>query len=200
VTQRVVAVRHGQTEWSAAGRHTGRTDIPLTDAGRHQAALVASRLAGVPFALVLTSPLGRARETSRLAGLGDRAVVDPDLAEWDYGEYDGRTTADILRERPGWSLWSDGCLGGEAAADVAVRADRVVERCRAAGGDVVLFSHGHLLRVLGSRWVGAEPTFGAALGLSTAAVSVLGYERDTPVLDRWNDTSHLESSLALPEA
>jgi len=195
---RVVTVRHGETEWSADGRHTGHTDIPLDDTGRHQAALVGRRLEATAFALVLTSPLQRARDTCRLAGLGDRAEVDPDLLEWDYGEYDGRTTEDIRRERPGWWLWRDGCPGGEQAADVGSRADRVVDRCRQAGGDVALFAHGHVLRVLGARWVGTEPTFGSVLLLSTAALSVLGYERDVPVLVRWNDTAHLEPSLALP--
>lgn len=193
----VTAVRHGQTSWSQSGRHTGWTDIPLDETGRHQAALAGSRLVGHDFALVLTSTLGRARETCRLAGLGSSAQEDPDLREWDYGDYDGRTSREISRERPDWSLWTDGCPNGEDATAVAARADRVIARCRDAGGPVALFAHGHLLRVLASRWVGAMPGLGAHLGLSTAAVSVLGWERETPVLTRWNDTSHLAPFAAL---
>ena len=198
-TQRydVTAVRHGQTSWSHSGRHTGWTDIPLDETGRHQAALAGSRLVGHEFVLVLASTLGRARETCRLAGLGATAVEDPDLREWDYGDYDGRTSREIARQRPDWSLWTDGCPNGEDAAAVAARADRVIARCRRAGGPVALFAHGHLLRVLAARWVGAAPDLGAHLGLSTAAVSVLGWERETPVLTRWNDTSHLDPSAAL---
>ena len=195
---RVLTVRHGETAWSASGRHTGRTDIPLTEAGRHQAALAGARLVEATFALVLTSPLERARETCALAGLGDAAVVDDDLQEWDYGAYEGLTTDEIRRQRPGWYLWRDGCPGGEQAVDVGRRADRVIARCRAAGGDVAVFAHGHLLRVLGARWTGAGATFGASLLLSTAAVCVLDYERETAVLARWNDTGHLEPSLVLP--
>ena len=193
----VVAVRHGETEWSASGRHTGRTDVPLTDNGRHQAALVNARLVGVEWALVLTSPLQRAVETCRLAGLGAQAQPDPDLEEWDYGAYEGLTTADIHAERPDWWLFADGCPGGEQPADVGARVDRVLERCRQAGGDVALFAHGHVLRVLGARWAGAPPRFGGSLLLATASVSVLGWEREVPALSRWNDTAHLDPTLAL---
>ncbi len=190
--RRAVLVRHGETEWSRSGRHTGRTDVPLTEAGRHQAALVATRLVGADWSLVLTSPRWRAVETCRLAGLGTRAAVDDDLAEWDYGDYEGRTTADIRAERPGWWMWRDGCPAGEDAAAVAARVDRVLERIRGARGDVAVFAHGHLLRVMGARWVGADPAWGAALLLSTASISVLGWEHEAPVLAGWNDTAHLD--------
>ncbi len=192
---RIVLVRHGETEWSRSGRHTGRTDVPLTDAGRHQAALLASRLVGGEWALVLTSPRWRAVETCRLAGLGARAEVDDDLQEWDYGVYEGRTTADIRAERLGWSMWRDGCPGGEDAAAVARRVGRVLERVGETAGDVAVFAHGHVLRVLGARWVGTDPAWGAALLLSTASLSVLGWEHDVPVLTRWNDTAHLDPTL-----
>ena len=179
-------VRHGQTEWSASGRHTGRTDIPLDENGREQARELAATLAALPIALVLTSPLQRARETCALAGLGDRAVVDDDLQEWDYGDYDGLTTDEIREARPGWSLWRDGCPGGESAAEVGARADRVVARVRDAGGDTIVFAHGHLLRVLAVRWIGLGPEAGALLALTTATVSLLGWEREQAVVRRWN--------------
>ena len=199
-THEVVAVRHGETAWSKSGRHTGWSDIALTAEGRHQAALAGCRLGGQRFALVLTSPLVRAVDTCRLAGLSAGAEHEPDLREWDYGEYDGKTRAEITHERPDWRLWTDGCPGGETVAQVAARADRVIERCRTAGGPVALFAHGHLLRVLAARWVGADPVLGAALDLSTAAVSVLGWERATPVVERWNDTGHLEGGGAMRAA
>jgi broad specificity phosphatase PhoE len=182
-------VRHGSTEWSTTGRHTGLTDVPLTSEGELAAAALGPVLAGHEFALVLSSPLQRARRTAELAG--ESPQIDDDLLEWDYGQYEGRTTPEIRQERPGWSLWTDGVLGGETADDVAARADRVIARVRAAGGDCVVFAHGHLLRVLGARWIGSAPTGGQHLLLSTAAVCVLGYERETPALARWNDTSHL---------
>jgi broad specificity phosphatase PhoE len=194
VVDRVVLVRHGETDWSRTGRHTGRTDVPLTSEGRRQAALTGSRLRHRVWSLVLTSPLSRASETCRLAGFGDRSELDPDLLEWDYGEYEGLTTAAIRAVRPTWRLWTDGCPGGEQAADVAARADRVIARCRAASGDVAVFAHAHLLRVLGARWVDADPTFGANLALSTGSISFLGWERDTAVISGWNDTSHLGSA------
>jgi probable phosphoglycerate mutase len=181
-------VRHGETEWSAAGRHTGRTDIALDDAGRERAKALRATLAGHSFALVLTSPLIRARETCTLAGFGDRAVADDDLQEWDYGDYEGLTTAQIRDRRPDWSLWRDGCPGGESAADVAGRVDRVITRSRDVDGDVLAFSHGHLLRVLAARWVDLPPEDGALLALETAAVSVLGWEREQAVVRRWNWT------------
>ena len=183
----VVVIRHGETEWSRTGRHTGRTDIPLTDDGRRQAKLLGKRLAGHEFALVLCSPLSRARETCELAGFGDRAELTDDLLEWDYGDYEGRRTDDIRKERPGWTLWIDGCPHGERIEDVAARAERVIDQAQNARGDVAVFAHGHVLRVLAARWAGLLPTAGAALLLSPATYSVLGWERDTPVLARWNE-------------
>ncbi len=181
-------VRHGTTEWSRDGRHTGRTDVPLLPEGQAQAEAVGERLAaGVPHpALVLTSPLARAAATCRLAGLGDRAEPCEDLLEWDYGDYEGRTTAEIRAERPGWTLWTDGVPGGESAADVGRRADEVIRRARAVDGDVVCFSHGHLLRVLAARWVGLPPVGGRLLGLAVGSLSVLGWEREVPVVARWS--------------
>jgi broad specificity phosphatase PhoE len=183
-------VRHGTTEWSVNGRHTGLTDIPLTVDGEQAARAVKPVLAGHGFALQLTSPLLRARHTAELAGFAPE--VDPDLSEWNYGDYEGRTTVDIRAERPGWTIWDDGTPGGETAQEVAARADRVIARARAAAGDTLLFAHGHLLRILGARWIEEPPTAGAHLLLSTAAICVLGWERQTPALARWNDTSHLE--------
>ena len=182
-------VRHGETEWSASGKHTGRTDIPLNDTGRAAARAAARLLDGHHFSLVLTSPLQRARETCELAGLGDVAVDDADLVEWDYGDYDGVTTAEIRETRPGWVLWRDGCPNGETADEVGLRADRVITRAREADGDVVAFAHGHLLRVLAACWIGLPPTDGALLALDTATVSVLGYEREQAVVRRWNVTA-----------
>jgi probable phosphoglycerate mutase len=180
-------VRHGETEWSLSGAHTGRTDIPLTAAGREKAAAVGRYLAGRKFAGVLVSPLQRARETCRLAGY-ENARIDPDLSEWDYGDYEGRTTSQIQVERPGWTLWGDGVPNGETAAQVAARADRVIAGAlRIEGeGDVALFAHGHILRVLTARWLGLPPEDGRLFALGTAAVSTLGYERETRVITRWN--------------
>jgi probable phosphoglycerate mutase len=183
-----VLVRHAETEWSLDGRHTGRSDIPLTDRGRGIASTLPERLGDRLFELVLVSPSTRALETCELAGLGERAQLRADLLEWDYGVYEGLTTVEIHAERPDWMLWRDGCPGGESAADVGARADRVIEELRACGGDAAVFSHGHMLRVLGSRWVGLGPDSGARLGLFTAALCVLGHERQTPILLRWNDT------------
>ena len=183
---RIHLVRHGATEWSVSGQHTGRTDISLSDAGRQQAGRLRSRLARERFALVLVSPLARARETARITGFGDVAEVDPDLAEWDYGAYDGLTAVEIRRERPGWTPWQGGFLGGETVEEVAARADRVVARVRAVDGDVALFAHGHILRVLGACWMGLAPIYGRNLGLHTATISVLGYERETRVIEVWN--------------
>jgi broad specificity phosphatase PhoE len=184
----IVLVRHAETEWSRDGRHTGRTDIPLTDGGRARAAALAERLGSRRFALVLVSPLTRARETCDLCGLGAHAQERAGLMEWDYGNYDGLTTPQILATAPGWDLWRDGCPGGENAAQVGARADRVIAELAGIDGDVAVFSHGHMLRVFGARWVALDPAHGARLGLSTAAICVLGYERDTAVLARWNDT------------
>jgi probable phosphoglycerate mutase len=181
-------VRHAQTEWSELGKHTGRTDIPLTEAGRAKARELRARLGGHRFALVLTSPLSRARETAELAGYGDQAEPRDELMEWDYGEYEGLTTAEIRERRPGWSLWQDGCPGGETADDVARRVDRVIAEALRADGDVALFAHGHVLRVLGARWLEQPPQLGARLVLGTAAISVLGAEREVRALRTWNMT------------
>jgi probable phosphoglycerate mutase len=182
-------VRHGATAWSRSGQHTGRTDVALLDDGRAEARSLAPVLAGHEFSLVLTSPLSRARETCALAGLGDRAEVMNDLIEWDYGEYEGLTTDEIRLGRPGWSLWVDGVPGGETVGEVGRRVDRVIETARAAGGDVICFAHGHVLRVLAARWVGLPPVGGRLLALEAAALSVLGWEREVPVLARWNEPS-----------
>jgi probable phosphoglycerate mutase len=182
----VVVVRHGPTEWSAEGRHTGRTDVPLSDDGRREALRLAPALADRAFALVLTSPLQRARATCELAGFGAVAEVDEDLREWDYGEYEGRSTAAIRVERPGWSLWTDGVPGGEDITAVGRRADRVIARLRAANGDALVFAHGHVLRVLAARWVGLPPTDGMRLALEPARLSTLGYEREVAVISEWN--------------
>ena len=185
----VVLVRHGQTEWSLSGQHTGTTDMPLTDEGRRHAEALGGRLSAWSFARVLTSPLARAVDTCRLAGLGDDAAVTDDLREWDYGEYEGRRTVDIREERPGWGIWKDGAPGGETVDQVGSRADRVIDAARSAGGDVALFAHGHVLRVIGARWIGLPPDHGALLSLSTASISVLGWERETAVIERWNETA-----------
>ena len=183
--------RHGETEWSRSGRHTGRTDVPLTTAGEAAARALADRLRGTAFARVLSSPLERARRTCALAGFAGAAEIDPDLAEWDYGLYEGRTTADIRVGRPDWDLFRDGAPGGETPDDVADRADRVVGRVRAAGGTVLLFSSGHFLRVLAARWCGLGVTLARHLLLDTGAVSVLGYahnQPDEPAVVAWNQT------------
>lgn len=188
-TAKLVVVRHGETEWSAEGRHTGRTDVPMTEVGRHQARGLAGPLGSMHFDLVLTSPLRRATETCALAGMADRAEPTDDLLEWDYGEYEGRTTAEIREERPGWTLWSDGVPGGETAAEVGRRVDRVIERARGQRGDTLCFSHGHVLRVLASRWVGLPPMGGRMLALDACGLGVLGWEREVPVIERWNEPS-----------
>jgi probable phosphoglycerate mutase len=187
----LVLIRHGETSWSKAGRHTGRTDVPLTDAGRDEARALAPRLAGHVFATVLTSPLQRAVETAALAGLASRARLDDDLREWDYGDYEGLTTPEIRTARPGWLLWRDGCPGGESPGDVGRRADRVVAKARLAEGDCALVAHGHLLRILAARWAGLDPVHGGALRLDPATLSLLSWERELPVILRWNDNRHL---------
>ena len=179
-------VRHGETDWSASGRHTGHTDIGLNDTGRRQAESLGHALAAQSFGLVLTSPLQRARDTCSLAGYGARADVDDDLQEWDYGDFEGVTTDEIRASRPGWTLWRDGCPHGETAAQVTERADRVITRVRAQGADAVAFAHGHLLRVLAARWVGLGASAGALFALDTATVSVLGWEREQAVIRGWN--------------
>jgi broad specificity phosphatase PhoE len=185
----VLLVRHAETEWSRAGRHTGSTDLPLTPEGRERARVLAGRLAGRDFEQVLVSPLRRARETCELAGLGSEARVREELREWDYGDYEGLTSAEIEARRPGWSLWRDGCPGGESPAQVGARVDRLVPDLRGLRGDAVAFSHGHLLRVLGVRWNELPVADGAHLMLSPAAISALGYEHGVPAISCWNDAS-----------
>ncbi len=184
---RLVVVRHGSTEWSASGRHTGRTDVPLDPEGEAQARALAQRLAGHPFTRVLVSPLGRARRTCELAGFGHRAEVTGDLAEWDYGEYEGLTTPEIRARRPGWRLWHDGVPAGERIGEVAARAERVIASVRSGRGDALAFAHGHLLRVLAARWLDMPPAAGGQLLLAPAALGVLSWEHGVPVLGRWDD-------------
>lgn len=181
-------VRHGETEWARLGRHTGRTDIPLTDVGREQARVLGRRLTDHRFGLVLTSPLSRAAETASLAGYGTVAQPDPDLMEWDYGSLEGRETAEIRAAFPGWTIWHGPWPGGETIGDVAARADRVVARVRAGhlGGDALVFAHGHLLRILAARWLGLPPESGGWFALDTGTISVLGWERELPVVRAWN--------------
>lgn len=188
----VVLVRHGETAWSRAGKHTGRTDIPLTKRGREEAQAVGVVLRRRQFALVLTSPLRRAEETCRLAGLGAAAARRDGLMEWEYGAYEGRTTIDVRKERPGWSLWRDGVPDGETAAQVGERVDRVIAELRAAAGDAAVFAHGHVLRILAARWLGLRPNDGRLFALDPATVSILGYERETPVVRMWNRSCAVE--------
>jgi broad specificity phosphatase PhoE len=185
-TQQVYLMRHGETEWSLSGQHTGVTDIPLTENGRNLARLLAPVLANESFALVLTSPLERARATCELAGLGPQAEVDRDLMEWNYGEYEGLTPKQIHAKAPGWLLFRDGCPGGETPEQVGVRIDRIIARTRAVEGDVALFAHGHVFRVFAARWLGLPPTAGGHFLLDTATLSVLSYYRDIPAVKRWN--------------
>ena len=187
----VVLVRHGETEWSRITRHTGRSDVPLDPEGEAQARRLGPRLREWRFAEVLYSPLQRARRTCELAGLAAGARPDPDLQEWDYGDYEGRTADEIRGERPGWVIWVDGVVGGESLGDVGRRADSVIERVRRVEGDVALFAHGHFLRIMASRWCLLPPVAGERLALSPASLSVLGYERDNPVVWLWDDTCHL---------
>jgi probable phosphoglycerate mutase len=184
----VVLVRHGRTEWSAAGRHTGRTDVPLTEAGRAEAKAVADRLAALHVDRVLTSPLSRAADTAALAGFGDRAEVRDELVEWDYGELDGRTTEQVRERYPGWTIWSGPVPGGESADEVGARADGILAEIATSGLTVLVFSHAHFLRVLAARWLELPPTAGAYFKLDTATVSVLGYERERRVLFGWNQS------------
>jgi broad specificity phosphatase PhoE len=179
-------IRHGETEWSLSGQHTGLTDIPLTPTGERQALGLRDKLAGRQFALVLTSPLQRARRTCELAGLSPQMQIDPSLVEWNYGEYEGRTTPDIRRERPDWYLFRDGVPGGESAEQVGIRASTVIDRALNAGGDVALFGHGHILRVLAACWVGLPAQEGKRLVLGTGGIANLGFEHGTRVIDRWN--------------
>jgi probable phosphoglycerate mutase len=188
---RVILIRHGETEWARDGRHTGRTDIRLTELGRMQAIVLGDRLRGRTFHRVLSSPLSRAFETCRLAGVAEHAEISEDLMEWDYGAYEGRRTADIREEVPGWFIWRDGVPDGETAFDVGVRADRVIAQALEAGGETVLFAHGHYLRVLTARWLGLPAEDGRLFALAPATISVLGYEREQRVIIRWNDRCHL---------
>ena len=182
----LVLARHGETEWSLSGQHTGSTDVPLTDTGRKQAQALALPLRHWQFALVLTSPLGRARETCRLAGLGEQAEICDDLREWDYGDYEGLTTNQIREQRPGWTLFNGGVPNGETADQVAARADQVIERVLAADGPVVAFAHGHILRVVCARWLELDADSARLFALGPATLSVLGHERETRVVQRWN--------------
>lgn len=182
-------IRHGETEWSLSGAHTGRTDLPLTERGRQRAQAVGRYLNGRSFALVLTSPLQRARETCRLAGFGAAAQIEENLCEWNYGDYEGRTTADIQNERPGWNLWRDGVVNGETVAQVGKRAQRVIDRTLPVNGDCALFAHGHILRILAAVWLQVPPDHGRLLGLDTATLSILGWEHETRVIRLWNRSS-----------
>lgn len=192
MTPKVYLVRHGETAWTISGQHTGRTDIPLTEQGERDARSLSARLGGVTFARVLTSPLLRARRTGELAGFGSSLEPDPDLQEWDYGVYEGRRTADIEAERPGWRLFEDGCLGGEATGAVGARADRVIARARACSDNVLLFAHRDVFRVLAARWLGSSARAGRRFYLATASLSILGYHHDLdePVIHLWNDARH----------
>jgi broad specificity phosphatase PhoE len=189
----VYLARHGETAWTITGQHTGRTDIALTARGECNARSLAQRLMGAVFARVLTSPLSRALRTCELAGFGGQAEIDADLQEWDYGQYEGRRTADIRQARPGWDLFRDGCPGGESVEVVGARADRVMVRLRGVEGNVLVFSHGHFLRVLAARWLGLPAGAARHFVLSTAALSILGYEhtRDEPAMRLWNDDRHV---------
>ena len=191
----VYLARHGETAWTISGQHTGLTDLPLTERGERTARRLGERLKGLTFAAVLTSPLQRAVRTCELAGFKPVAEVDKDLVEWDYGEYEGRRTAEIRAERPGWELFRDGCPGGESPQQVSVRADRIVRRVRVVTGDVLIFTSGHFMRVLATRWLGLEPTVNCKyFMLSTASLSAVGYEHDLsrPVIRLWNETRHVD--------
>jgi broad specificity phosphatase PhoE len=188
----VYLARHGETAWTISRQHTGRTDIPLTERGEHNARSLGQRLHGMTFANVLISPLQRARRTCELAGLAREAEVDADLMEWDYGEYEGLTTVEIRRQRPDWDLFRDGCLGGESVDDIGARADRVIARLRPIEGRTILFGHSHFFRILAARWTGLPPSDGRFYLLGTASLSILSYEhsRDEPAIRLWNDDWH----------
>jgi broad specificity phosphatase PhoE len=184
--QKIFLLRHGETEWSRSGRHTSITDIPLTENGRRAALRLRLALAGEVFAAVFSSPLQRARETCELAGLGNKSIVEPDLMEWNYGEYEGLTTKQIQSKRPGWSLFRDGCPGGESPEQVASRVDRIIAKLTKTGGNVALFAHGHIFRVLGARWIDLPERHGERFLLDTATISVLGFYYGTPAFKIWN--------------
>ena len=179
-------IRHGETEWSLSGAHTSRTDIPLTERGKQRAAKIHDYLAQRKFSLVLTSPLQRARETCRIAGYADMAHIEENLREWDYGIFEGRTTADIRKDQPDWSIWDSSVPEGEPVEHVAARAQKVIDLALQAGGDVALFAHAHILRILAATWLGLEPRGGRLFALGTGSVSTLGYERETRVISTWN--------------
>jgi probable phosphoglycerate mutase len=181
-------IRHGETEWSKSGAHTGRTDIPLTDEGRRRARELRGALAGHRFSVVLVSPMQRARETCALAGFGDVAQVDPNLCEWNYGDYEGKSTAQIRQQRPNWNLWKDGVVNGETVEQVGVRARAVIARVTPVQGEVALFAHGHILRILTACWLGLPPDAGRLFALDTGSMSMLGFERDTQVISKWNQS------------
>jgi broad specificity phosphatase PhoE len=185
-------IRHGETEWSISGQHTSRTDIPLTDHGKQRAAEIRDYLQNRSFSLVLSSPRQRARETCRIAGFGDVVQVDENLSEWDYGEYEGRTTAEIRKGQPGWSVWDSTPPGGESLEQVAARCQMLIERSLIAGGKVALFSHAHLLRILAVTWIGLSPKSGSLLALGTGSVSTLGFEREIRVIQTWNRSFELD--------
>ncbi|MCX4236425.1 histidine phosphatase family protein [Streptomyces sp. NPDC020707] len=193
---RILLARHGQTQWSLSGKHTGRSDIPLLEEGRRGAKLLGERLHrapldGLPGAEILTSPLARARETCEIAGFGDRATPWDALMEWDYGAYEGLTPDEIRADRPDWLIWRDGVPGGETLAEVSARADEVVERVRAGERDVLVFAHGHILRSIGARWLGLDIDFAARVRLNPTSLSVLGWAYGEPAIETWNDCGHL---------
>jgi broad specificity phosphatase PhoE len=189
----IYLARHGETAWTISGQHTGLTDLPLTERGERNARRLGQLIGGQKFARVFTSPLQRARKTCELAGFAAGAEIDPELVEWNYGDYEGKTTAEIRKTRPNWNIFADGCPGGETMSDVAGRADRVIARMRGVGQDVLLFSSGHFLRVFAARWLGVDPSAGKYLVLTTATLSVLGYDHtlDEPVIRLWNDDRHV---------
>jgi probable phosphoglycerate mutase len=182
----LILVRHGDTEWSQNGRHTSRTDLPLLPSGIERARSLQPVLAELELARVLSSPLRRALETADLAGFRDRVEITHDLTEWDYGEFEGLTTDEIRKDHPGWTLWADGAPAGESPEEVAARADRLIAEAVQADGDVLMFAHGHILRVLAARWIGERPAVGACFKLNPATISILGHEHDVRVVDRWN--------------
>ena len=182
-------IRHGETQWSLSGAHTGRTDLPLTERGKQRAEAIGRLLNRRPFALVLTSPLQRARDTCRLAGYGGQAIIDDDLREWDYGAYEGRSSTDIQQDRPGWNLWDDGVVNGETVGQVGARAQRIILRTLDIDGDCALFAHGHILRILTACWLQLPPDSGRLFALDTATLSILGWEHDTRVIRQWNRPS-----------
>jgi broad specificity phosphatase PhoE len=185
-SQKIWLVRHGETEWSASGAHTGRTDIPLNEVGRERARQLRDVFRGRTFSLVLTSPLRRATETCSLAGFDDQAVIDPDLQEWDYGIFEGRKTADIRKDCPEWTIWTANVDKGESLSEVGARADVVIQRVSATVGDAILFAHGHIFRILTARWLGLPPEAGRLFGMDTATLNILGYEREQRVIRLWN--------------